>query len=198
MRSGGRAAASAHSWRCSSSGRSGGGSCSGRRLTCPSISTTCSSSSSGITRGPEPDEQRHRAGSAAALLAPRLGAAVARRRVRGDGRLAQPPGAAPREGRRTRRGDPLDGRGFPGRRAAPTSRRLVAARGHAPAPWLEDARAAVSLLAAILLVLLVWDQIFPFVPRTRLGAVHELRLGLPARAAERAGGSRRVLLRLAT
>jgi len=52
------------------------------------------------------------------------------------------------------------------------------ARGHAPARWLEDARATVSLLAAILLVLLVWDQILPFFPRTRFGAVHELRLGL--------------------
>ena len=51
-------------------------------------------------------------------------------------------------------------------------------RGHAPARWLEDARATVSLLAAILLVLLVWDQVFPFFPRTRFGAVHELPLGV--------------------
>ena len=52
------------------------------------------------------------------------------------------------------------------------------ARGHAPARWLEDFRATVSLLAAILLVLLTWNQIVPFLPRTRFGAVHELRLGL--------------------
>ena len=51
-------------------------------------------------------------------------------------------------------------------------------RGHRPSRLLEDARAAVSLLAAILLVLVVWDEVFPFLPRTRAGAFHELQLGL--------------------
>jgi hypothetical protein len=52
------------------------------------------------------------------------------------------------------------------------------ARGHAPSRSLEDARATVSLLAAILLVLVVWNQAYPFLPPTPRGALHEMRLGL--------------------
>jgi hypothetical protein len=51
-------------------------------------------------------------------------------------------------------------------------------KGHPTPRIFEDARAAVSLLAALALVLIVWDQAFPFLPRTRAGALHELKLGL--------------------
>jgi hypothetical protein len=43
---------------------------------------------------------------------------------------------------------------------------------------VEDVRAAISLLAAIALVLIVWDQVVPFLPRTRLWAGLDLKLRL--------------------
>jgi hypothetical protein len=51
-------------------------------------------------------------------------------------------------------------------------------KGHPTPRILEDLRAAVSLLAAVLLVLIVWDQVVPFLPRTRAGALRDLDLGL--------------------
>jgi hypothetical protein len=50
--------------------------------------------------------------------------------------------------------------------------------GHPTPRFLEDARAAISLLAAIALVAIVWDQLLPFLPRARAGGVHEWRLGV--------------------
>jgi hypothetical protein len=51
-------------------------------------------------------------------------------------------------------------------------------QGRRPPRIVEDVRAAVSLLAAVALVLIVWDRIVPFLPRTPAGALHELRLGV--------------------
>jgi hypothetical protein len=49
-------------------------------------------------------------------------------------------------------------------------------RGRRVPRFLEDLRAAVSLIAAAVLVLLVWNRFFPFLPKPRPGALEGLRL----------------------
>jgi hypothetical protein len=41
---------------------------------------------------------------------------------------------------------------------------------------LEDARAALALAAAVVLVALVWNRFFPFLPKPRPGVFDDLRL----------------------
>jgi hypothetical protein len=50
--------------------------------------------------------------------------------------------------------------------------------GHPTPRVVEDVRAAVSLLATVALVLIVWDRVVPFLPRTSAGALHEIKLGM--------------------
>ena len=42
--------------------------------------------------------------------------------------------------------------------------------------FVEDLRAAVAVLAAVILVLLVWNRFFPFLPRPRPGTLQNFRL----------------------
>jgi hypothetical protein len=51
-------------------------------------------------------------------------------------------------------------------------------RGRRVPRFLEDLRAAVALIAAAVLVLLVWNRFFPFLPKPRPGAFQNVRLEL--------------------
>jgi hypothetical protein len=51
-------------------------------------------------------------------------------------------------------------------------------RGHPVPRVVEDLRAAVSLLAAVGLVLIAWDQVVPFLPATPAGRLADVKFGL--------------------
>ena len=49
-------------------------------------------------------------------------------------------------------------------------------RGRRLPRFVEDLRAAAAVLAALILVLLVWNRLFPFLPRPRPGTLQNFRL----------------------
>ena len=54
---------------------------------------------------------------------------------------------------------------------------LLSSRGRVPR-GIEDARATLSLVAAIGLTVLVWDQFLPFLPPSAHGALNRVQFGL--------------------